>query len=216
MKRIIAAVSRLYGWMLRLYPRSFRAMFAGEMESVFAQTLDEAARQGGASVLVTCLREMVDFPIALLLEHVHDKRKKSMKLFHYDEKQGIRITRWIARIGGLLLDMFFCFIILTTSQPVLFKLTIVVMTAALLIAWRREKTGGLIMLTASLACALTVGIYGMFTVEHLGTLKTILVGFGSILGVLAFWVPEYLLLGWLFVSLARHERLAQDASVVPG
>ena len=59
----------LYAGLLRLYPRSFRAEFEGEMSAVFEQALVEAAKCGCGSVVVTCLRELRDWPPGALREH---------------------------------------------------------------------------------------------------------------------------------------------------
>jgi hypothetical protein len=135
-----------------------------------------------------------------------------MKLFNYDEAQGIRVTRWIARLSSLALNITFWVIIFTTHQQTLFEVTIAVMTIALLVAWRWEMTGGLLTLATALACAMIVGVHAAVTVDHVGTLKAILWGMGCTVGVLAFWVPEYVLMGWIFVSLARRADLMRSAS----
>lgn len=210
MNRIVHLASGVYRRALRLYPRPFRALFADEMEAVFREALQEAAGRGIAAVLAICLRELADLPMNVLI--AHQPRKKAMKLFDYDEAQGIRITRWIARLSSLALSITFWVIIFTTDQQALFKATTVVVTIALLIAWRWEKTGGLLTLAAALTCALIVGVHAAVTVDHVGTLKAIVWGVGCTIAVLAFWVPEYVLMGWIFVSLARRAELMGSAS----
>jgi hypothetical protein len=202
--------SGVYRQALKLYPRAFRAQFADEMEAVFSEALRDAAGEGAAAILGMCLRELADLPVNLLL--AHQPRKKTMKLFNYDEAQGIRVTRWIARLSSLALNIMFWVIIFTTHQQALFEATIAVMTIALLIAWRWEKTGGLITLAAALLCALIVGVNAAVTVDHISTLKAILWGVGCTVVVLAVWVPEYVLMGWLFVSLARRADLMRSAT----
>lgn len=59
----------IYTWLLQLYPRRYRALFADEMQAVFAQALAEAAAQGGFAVLSLCRREVRDLPHLLLTEY---------------------------------------------------------------------------------------------------------------------------------------------------
>ena len=73
----MSAVERLvrwYGWLLRLYPRPFRELFAEELCSVFAQSLHEAEQQGQWGVLKRFLREILDFLPNLLREYITDRR----------------------------------------------------------------------------------------------------------------------------------------------
>lgn len=73
----MSAVDRLvrwYGWLLWLYPRPFRELFAEELCSVFAQSLHEAGQQGQWGVLKRFLREILDFLPNLLREYITDRR----------------------------------------------------------------------------------------------------------------------------------------------
>ena len=73
----MSAVKRLvrwYGWLLRLYPRPFRELFAEELCSVFAQSLHEAEQQGRWGVLKRFLHEIMDFLPNLLREYITDRR----------------------------------------------------------------------------------------------------------------------------------------------
>lgn len=62
-------LSALYGWLLRLYPHSYHALFADEMEAVFTQALIAARTQGWAAVLRLCGRELRDLPHLLCTEY---------------------------------------------------------------------------------------------------------------------------------------------------
>jgi len=53
-----------YRRLLQAYPHPYRAEFAAEMEAVFAQTLEAAARRGTWPVVAACLRELRDWPAA--------------------------------------------------------------------------------------------------------------------------------------------------------
>lgn len=73
----MSAVERLvrfYGWLIRLYPRPFRELFAEELCSVFAQSLREAEQQGRWGMLNRFLREILDFLPNLLREYITDRR----------------------------------------------------------------------------------------------------------------------------------------------
>jgi hypothetical protein len=59
----------IYTWLLQLYPRRYRALFADEMQAVFAQALVEATAQGGSAVWTLCGRELRDLPRLLCTEY---------------------------------------------------------------------------------------------------------------------------------------------------
>jgi hypothetical protein len=61
---------RIYRWLLKLYPRSFRAEFGSEMETVFAGILSDAARQGRMAAIRAFGREIIAIPIAALGEYL--------------------------------------------------------------------------------------------------------------------------------------------------
>jgi hypothetical protein len=67
----IRFIARIYALLVRLYPRSFRAEFEEEMRTVFGDAATEAASRGRTSLLGLCLRELRDWPKALLSEHWH-------------------------------------------------------------------------------------------------------------------------------------------------
>lgn len=69
MRRELSWLCYLYGWLLCLYPRPYRALFADEMAAVFAQALVDAAAQGWVAVLTRCCREVRDLPRLLLAEY---------------------------------------------------------------------------------------------------------------------------------------------------
>ncbi len=73
----MSAVERMirwYGWLVRLYPRQFQADFGAELQTVFAQSVREAAAyQAGSAargIWACFLRELLDLPLNLLREYV--------------------------------------------------------------------------------------------------------------------------------------------------
>jgi len=200
---LTALMIRLYRWTIRLYPRAFRTDFADEMLAVFELTLRNAACQGVWPALMVGFREIADLPINLLLEYMHQK-ENAMKQPYRTSVQDIRIARLIARISSLCLTLLFIIIILVTSQPTIFTVTILAMTVSLFIAWRWEKLGGLLTISFVIACAVLVAVDGMRAFPDLSLPVMILWGVGCMVGVIVFWVLPYLLLGWLFVSISRH------------
>jgi len=62
MSRSAGLLSRGYRSLLRLYPASFRAEFAAEMEEVFGEAVADAARRGRGALARLCLREVGTWP----------------------------------------------------------------------------------------------------------------------------------------------------------
>lgn len=69
MKSKLSWLCALYGWLLRLYPRSYRSLFADEMQAVFTQALTAASTQGWVAVLRLYGRELRDLPRLLCAEY---------------------------------------------------------------------------------------------------------------------------------------------------
>ncbi len=69
-------ILRLYAFLLRLYPRRFRAEFEAEMQRVFAEAAAEAADQNLLSLAKVCLRELRDWPGAVLRAHLRERKKR--------------------------------------------------------------------------------------------------------------------------------------------
>jgi hypothetical protein len=71
-------VSKVYGLLLRLFPRDFQNEFREEMEDVFTDSLEEAAKTGATLVVRACFFELLDLPVNLLVEHLSNLRKGNM------------------------------------------------------------------------------------------------------------------------------------------
>jgi len=85
MKALIPGVAKIYGMLLRLFPRDFQDEFREEMEGVFTASLEEAAKTGTTLVVRTCFFEVIDLPVNLLVEHLSHLRKGNiMKTLPYE------------------------------------------------------------------------------------------------------------------------------------
>ena len=60
---------RVYAALLRLYPHRFRAEFGDEMQSVFANAVNDAAKRGLVALVMVCVREVWELPPSLAREH---------------------------------------------------------------------------------------------------------------------------------------------------
>ena len=72
---LIQGVSKIYGMLLRLFPREFQNEFKEEMEDVFSANLEEVAKTGATLVVRACFFELFDLPANLLVEHLSNLRK---------------------------------------------------------------------------------------------------------------------------------------------
>jgi hypothetical protein len=76
----IQGIARIYGLLLRLFPRDFKKEFREEMEDVFSASLEEAAKTSVTLVVQACFFELFDLPGNLVIEHLSNLRKgKVMK-----------------------------------------------------------------------------------------------------------------------------------------
>ena len=71
----IQGIAKIYGMLLRLFPRDFQNEFREEMEDVFTASLEEAAKTGTTLVVRACFFELFDLPVNLLVEHLSNLRK---------------------------------------------------------------------------------------------------------------------------------------------
>jgi hypothetical protein len=68
----------VYAALLRLYPYHFRAEFGDEMQRVFADMVNDAARRGRVSLMKVCAREAWGLLATLLREHWSSYRERQM------------------------------------------------------------------------------------------------------------------------------------------
>jgi hypothetical protein len=78
MKRRSRILTRLYGLLLKLYPRAYQAEYGEELQAVFNMTVTDTVQRGGLSVVSMSLRELRDLPGAIALEHLRERRKQNM------------------------------------------------------------------------------------------------------------------------------------------
>jgi hypothetical protein len=196
----------LYRRVLRLYPSRFRAEFAWEMGEVFASALHEAAGRGGGPLLRVVFRELLDLPLALLLEHLRERKGKEMQLLDFDTQGDLRLVRWMAR--GLAL-LFACFVasLFLFNEDVRGDLTpptlvLALVAVALLLSWRWERLGGSLTLVGSVGLLLAVLSMALWP-NLFGLDRAGLDPLGALLAGLALAFSPAIL-GWLFLSLAQH------------
>jgi hypothetical protein len=67
---------KIYRLLLSLYPAAFRNEFGGEMQTVFAQVIEDRSREGVTKTLVFCLGEIKDLPRNLYSQHWVETRKE--------------------------------------------------------------------------------------------------------------------------------------------
>lgn len=65
MSRPAGLLSRGYRCLLRLYPATFRAEFAAEMDDVFGEAVADATQRGRGALVRLCLRELCAWPGAV-------------------------------------------------------------------------------------------------------------------------------------------------------
>jgi len=70
MKSSIRVASKVYGCLLRLFPRGFKREFGMEMVGVFNEQLEDAAQAGASAFARTCVFELLDLPVSLLATYL--------------------------------------------------------------------------------------------------------------------------------------------------
>jgi hypothetical protein len=74
----IQGIAKIYGLLLRLFPRDFQNEFREEMEDVFTATLEEASKTGASLIVRACFFELFDLPGNLVIEHLSNLRKGNL------------------------------------------------------------------------------------------------------------------------------------------
>jgi hypothetical protein len=216
--RLVGLATWIYSRLLRLYPRAFRSMFASEMQHIFTLALTDADQLGAWAVAGILLRELRDIPVALFLQHLHERRKRTMQFLSFSTVQDIKWIRWTARLLSLvfaaMLITTIVFYVIGAGKALPTALILAVATVFMLLAWRWEKVGGMLTMIASpFALGAVVLVATMPEVFGLDSATAPLVI--SLIG-LAFTFAT-LIVGWLFVSVAQHSVIeAQPAGQKAG
>ena len=75
-KAIVQSSTRLYGFLLKLYPQAFRQAFGEEMAYVFSESLNDAcAEKGGRGVMAYWGRTIVDVGKSVVIQHIEDQKE---------------------------------------------------------------------------------------------------------------------------------------------
>lgn len=104
-KTVIRNSKRLYDFILRFYPQSYRAEFGEEMKYVFSESLKEAyAENGERGIIRLWARTMVDAGQSLVTQYIEkQKGSYSMKTKNNDILRQNKIFIWLALATGLIL-----------------------------------------------------------------------------------------------------------------
>jgi hypothetical protein len=198
----------LYPHLLKLYPGRFYATFAEEMVDVFTLSVQETAQQGIIPLLRLLVSELAELPVTLIAERVYERRKRSMMLLEHGTSREIHFARWIAR-GLSLVTLGFMLAIAMLNEDFLTDITpptviLAILFLFTLLAWRWERVGGI------LTMSLTPFFFLSILVENSNSVGLITPFW--VLSLLAAGSAFYfLIVGWLFVSVAQHEELAKVA-----
>lgn len=189
---------RCYALLLHLYPAPFRTTFGCEMSEVFGLGLDEAVRRGGWMLIVFWLHESLSLIPAALAEHSRawrQRRRDPAFLAYID----LLAARWIARVVSLLI----CGIMLsglgTLAQPIASPTNLLQLfgLGGLLLAWRWERLGGIV-----------ISLSGLLNSLIMFGLMLLVIPSSPIIGVLCAltWGGPFLIFGWLFIKIGRRAR----------
>ena len=103
----IQGIAKIYGMLLRLFPRDFQSEFREEMEDVFTATLEEAAKTSTILVIRACFFELFDLPVNLLVEHLSNLRKGNVmktKSFEVGRFRAVLMAALGMMVGWVLID----------------------------------------------------------------------------------------------------------------
>jgi hypothetical protein len=206
MEWLLQSALWIFSAVLRLYPRQFYSTFADEMVDVFEMTLGDAVQAGIFSALRFLMRELVEYPVALILQHVYERKKRSMRLLQYNTLGEIRATRWVAR-GLSLLVGGFILVIFVFNEDVrgdfnLCTVMLGLLSLCVLASWRWERIGGMLTMIGSPLLFLVLLIKGL-PADGLITPIWVLFLIDTSIAL------AFLIIGWLFVSLAQHSDITQ-------
>jgi hypothetical protein len=200
----------VYAHLLRLYPRAFTDNYGAEMLEVFTLAAQDAIAEGLGSVLSLLYRELVDLPVSIVLEHIHQRRKTKMQLIRYENSRDVQSVRLLARGLSLVFVALglFTFVNYAIGRGKLTPAGLVldVLTVTMLLAWRWEKVGGNLTMGAS-PLGLISAVYMLRGMSASDPFGAFLVGLAM--------SAAALIVGWLFVSVAQHSSLTARPGIEP-
>lgn len=205
-------VVKIYSRLLRFYPPRFYKEYAEDMEIVFEMTLHAASHDGTLALLKVCFEELLSLPVAALLQHLQErvrfsKNETETHMITHTRPSQVRFVRWLTRAFGLSATLFYLDTLLRylPSNPHIMPLTVIffVTMLSILLAWRVERTGGII----TIACGVLVGLAGMYATYRYEQAVDEVIGWVVLLaGIL--WGFPFLVVGWLFVKVSQATRAA--------
>ena len=198
--RLTLVAGGLYRVLLRFYPRPFQATFGDEMVEVFEEAVNEATGEGGWQLVNVMLRELAEWPLALVLEYRYQRRKKMMRWLQVNWTTEVRTVRWVARLLSVLVAVFLLSLLAfnedVRTEPTPPFLVICLLSLFLLAGWRWERVGGLLAMLGSPVLVLSILIYWWGQTNMVVPLWGMaLLGSGM---ALAFFI-----VGWLYVSISQ-------------
>lgn len=106
-KAILRRSERMYGLLLKFYPKSYRQEFGEEMKYVFSESLKDAYREHGEQGIVALWgRTFVDAGKSLFTQHLENKKGgESMKTKRTELIMQNKVFAWIALATGLILSI---------------------------------------------------------------------------------------------------------------
>lgn len=196
----------MFSILLKLYPKDFYSTFSEEMLEVIVLKLNDGYREGTLTFLQSLLTEAAELPVALIAQHIYERKKQAMRLLQYDTTQEIGLARWIAR-GISIFIVGFVLLLLALNDdfrndPTLPTIVLWIITLCLVVAWRWERTGGLLVIFLSPILVLSM------VIQWTGAVGLITPGWQLALIGIAMAL-SFAILGWLFVSVAWHSELTR-------
>ncbi|MDX1412617.1 MAG: hypothetical protein R3293_00390 [Candidatus Promineifilaceae bacterium] len=203
-KVIISTLIQIYIYLLKLYPRHFRSSFAAEMTEVFTMMLSKADQEGIIAILKLFLRELAELPVALVKTYAEAARRHTTNPLSPVNGEVTRNIRWAAR-GLSLLIMGFVLLIFLFNEDVRMTptpptLILGILAICMIIAWRWEKVGGLLLLLGSPILFLSLLIQ-LFASGKLITPVWLILFLDMCLSL------SIMIIGWFFISAAQHTKM---------
>ncbi|MGB3716187.1 MAG: hypothetical protein WA996_17340 [Candidatus Promineifilaceae bacterium] len=203
-------ISRLGIWifaiLLKLYPKDFYSTFSDEMLEVFVMKLSDSYNESPSTLMKSLLTEAAEIPVALIAQHIYKRKRQAMRLLRYDTTLEINLARWIARGISILIVGFVLLLLALNddfrSDPTLPTVVLWIIALCLVIAWRWERIGGLLVIFLSPIFVLSI------VIQWSGAKGLIALGWQlAFIGIVM--ALSFAIIGWLFVSVAWHSEVTR-------